>query len=68
MKNDTNWPQFSAIIGDDALIGCHTVLNPGSLIGKGAWISGAPSEWNGYLPPGKFAKGKGSHYEIVDKR
>ncbi len=66
VKYDTGLPQFSAIIGDDVLIGCHTVINPGALIGKKSWISGAPSEWSGYLAPGKFAKGKGTHYDVVD--
>jgi len=67
-KYNTGLPQFSAIIEDDVLIGCHTVINPGSLIGKESWISGAPSEWNGYLAPKRFAKGKITHYQIVDKK
>ncbi|MFQ5474673.1 MAG: hypothetical protein ACE5DM_02450 [Candidatus Nanoarchaeia archaeon] len=67
-KLDTGLAQFSVVIGDDAQIGCHTLLNPGSLIGKGSWLNGAPFSWSGYLAPKKFAKGKNDHYEIVDKR
>jgi NDP-sugar pyrophosphorylase family protein len=67
-KYSTDLKQFSAVIGDDAQIGCHTLINPGSLIAKNTWINGAPLIWNGYLAPNKFAKGKGSNYEIVDKR
>ncbi|MFH1828565.1 MAG: hypothetical protein ABH824_04850 [Nanoarchaeota archaeon] len=67
-KYDTGLLQFSTVIGDDAQVGCHTLINPGSLIGNDTWISGAPFDWKGYLPPGKFAKGKNTHYEVVDKR
>lgn len=65
---ETNLPKLGAMVGDDAYIGCHTLLNPGSLLGKNTWISGPPLCWRGYLPPGKFAKGKNTHYEIVDKK
>lgn len=67
-KYNTNLPQFSTIIGDDVQIGCHTLINPGSLICKDSWINDAPFSWKGYLAPHKFAKGKNINYEIVDKR
>ncbi|MEK6937879.1 MAG: UDP-N-acetylglucosamine diphosphorylase [Nanoarchaeota archaeon] len=67
-KYDTGLPQFSAVIGDEVQVGCHTLLDPGSLIGKNSWVNGAPFEWKGYLPPKKFAKGKNNVYEIVDKK
>ncbi len=67
-KYETGLPQFSTIIGDNVQVGCHTLIDPGSLIGKNSWINGSPFEWKGYLAPGKFAKGRNTHYEIVDKK
>jgi UDP-N-acetylglucosamine diphosphorylase / glucose-1-phosphate thymidylyltransferase / UDP-N-acetylgalactosamine diphosphorylase / glucosamine-1-phosphate N-acetyltransferase / galactosamine-1-phosphate N-acetyltransferase len=32
---DTGMAKLGALIGDGAQIGCHTLLNPGTLIGKG---------------------------------
>ena len=35
---DTGLRKFGALIGDGAEIGCNSVLNPGSIIGRGAMI------------------------------
>jgi len=35
---DTGLRKFGAIVGDQAQVGCNCVLNPGSLIGRGAHI------------------------------
>ncbi len=58
--------QFGAIIGDKAVIGSNTCLNPGSLIGKESWLVSVPY-WTGFLPSKKFVKGK-LDYEILDKK
>ena len=35
-KMNTELKKFGAILGDGAQVGCHTVLNPGTILGKGA--------------------------------
>lgn len=52
---DTGLTKFGALIGDGAEIGCNAVLNPGSVIGRGAVVYPCVS-WRGFLPPGKVAK------------
>ena len=37
-KIDTGLRKFGAIIGDNAQVGCNTVLNPGTIIGKNTLI------------------------------
>ncbi len=66
---DTGLPQFGAVIGDEAVIGSHVCLNPGSLIGKRSQIYEIPF-WRGFLPSDKIAKSKNreNNFEIVDKR
>jgi NDP-sugar pyrophosphorylase family protein len=47
--------KFGAIIGDRAEIGCHAVLNPGSLIGREAAVYPGV-HWSGVLPARTVAK------------
>jgi NDP-sugar pyrophosphorylase family protein len=42
--------KFGAIIGDDVQIGCNSVLNPGTIIGKGT-ICHPLINIGGYVPP-----------------
>ena len=35
---DTKLKKFGAIIGDNSQIGCNSVLNPGTIIGKNVYI------------------------------
>ena len=51
----TGLRKFGAIVGDDAEIGCNSVLSPGSLIGRGAMVYPG-SQWRGHLPSGHIAK------------
>ena len=54
---DTGLRKFGALIGDGAEIGCNAVLNPGSIIGRGAVIY--PNVfWRGILPDNVIAKNK----------
>ncbi|MFM1770384.1 MAG: hypothetical protein RJA22_2913 [Verrucomicrobiota bacterium] len=54
-SRDPGLEKFGALVGDGAEIGCHAVLNPGSVIGRGAVLyPGVP--WRGYLPPRHLAK------------
>jgi NDP-sugar pyrophosphorylase family protein len=52
----TGLRKFGAIIGDGVEIGCHAVLNPGSVIGPRSMIySGV--QWRGVLPADQIVKG-----------
>ena len=54
---DTGLRKFGALLGDGVEIGCNTVLNPGSIIGRGAVIY--PNVfWRGILPANMIAKNK----------
>jgi NDP-sugar pyrophosphorylase family protein len=63
---DTGRRKFGALIGDGVDIGCNTVLNPGSIIGREAVIY--PNvNWRGILPAKMIAKNK-SATEVVVRR
>ncbi len=56
---DTGLRKFGALVGDGTDIGCNAVLNPGSIIGRGAFIY--PNVcWRGILPDNMIAKNKAS--------
>ena len=54
---DTGLRKFGALLGDGCDIGCNTVLNPGSIIGRGAVIYPGVN-WRGILPANMNAKNK----------
>jgi NDP-sugar pyrophosphorylase family protein len=61
---DTGLRKFGALVGDDADIGCNTVLNPGSIIGRGAVIYPGVN-WRGILPANMIVKNKAEQQVIV---
>ena len=63
---DTGLRKFGALIGDGAEVGCNSVLNPGSIIGRGSVIYPC-TNWRGILPPQSIAKNKAAH-EVVVRR
>jgi NDP-sugar pyrophosphorylase family protein len=63
---DTGLRKFGALIGDGADIGCNSVLNPGSIIGRGAVIYPGVN-WRGFLPGNNIAKNR-AEIEVVIKR
>jgi NDP-sugar pyrophosphorylase family protein len=63
---DTGLRKFGALIGDGAEVGCNSVLNPGSILGRGAIIYPGVS-WRGFLPANNIVKNK-SEIEVVVKR
>lgn len=63
---DTGLRKFGALIGDGAEIGCNAVLNPGSIIGRGAVIYPGVN-WRGFLPANLIAKNKAA-IEVVVRR
>ncbi|HTJ00641.1 MAG TPA: DapH/DapD/GlmU-related protein [Dongiaceae bacterium] len=54
---DTGLRKFGALIGDHAEVGCNSVLNPGSIIGRGAVIYPGIN-WRGILPANSIAKNR----------
>jgi UDP-N-acetylglucosamine diphosphorylase / glucose-1-phosphate thymidylyltransferase / UDP-N-acetylgalactosamine diphosphorylase / glucosamine-1-phosphate N-acetyltransferase / galactosamine-1-phosphate N-acetyltransferase len=63
---DTGLRKFGALIGDGAEVGCNSVLNPGSIVGRNAIIY--PNvNWRGFLPAGHLAKNKAG-IEVVVRR
>ena len=63
---DTGLRKFGALLGDHAEIGCNSVLNPGSIVGRGAVIYPC-TNWRGILPANRIAKNK-SAVEVVERR
>lgn len=66
IPRDTGLRKFGALIGDHADIGCNSVLNPGSIIGRGAMIYPGVN-WRGFLPANNIAKNR-AEIEVVVKR
>ena len=63
---DTGLRKFGALMGDGAEAGCNAVLNPGSILGRGAVIY--PNVfWRGILPANTIAKNK-AEIEVAVKR
>ncbi|MSU35533.1 MAG: UDP-N-acetylglucosamine diphosphorylase, partial [Pedosphaera sp.] len=61
---DTGLQKFGALVGDGTDIGCNAVLNPGSIVGRGALIY--PNVcWRGILPDNMIAKNKASQDVVV---
>ncbi|MBI2929032.1 MAG: UDP-N-acetylglucosamine diphosphorylase [Verrucomicrobia bacterium] len=61
---DTGLRKFGALLGDHTDIGCNAVLNPGSIIGRGAVIY--PNvNWRGILPANMIAKNKAEIETVV---
>ena len=63
---DTGLRKFGALIGDGAEVGCNSVLNPGSILGRGAIVYPGVN-WRGFLPEHRLAKNK-AEVEVVVKR
>jgi NDP-sugar pyrophosphorylase family protein len=66
VPTDTGLRKFGALLGDHAEAGCNAVLNPGSILGRGAVVY--PNVfWRGILPANMIAKNK-AEIEVVVKR
>jgi UDP-N-acetylglucosamine diphosphorylase / glucose-1-phosphate thymidylyltransferase / UDP-N-acetylgalactosamine diphosphorylase / glucosamine-1-phosphate N-acetyltransferase / galactosamine-1-phosphate N-acetyltransferase len=63
---DTGLRKFGALLADNTDVGCNTVINPGSIIGRGSVIYPC-TNWRGYLPPGHIAKNKAA-IEVVARK
>ena len=60
---ETGIKKFGAMLGDEVEVGCGTVLNPGSVVGKHTNIYPLSSV-RGYVPAGSIYKKQG---EVVEK-
>jgi UDP-N-acetylglucosamine diphosphorylase / glucose-1-phosphate thymidylyltransferase / UDP-N-acetylgalactosamine diphosphorylase / glucosamine-1-phosphate N-acetyltransferase / galactosamine-1-phosphate N-acetyltransferase len=63
---DTGLRKFGALVGDGVEIGCNTVLNPGSIIGRKSVIYPGVN-WRGVLAANSIAKNKAT-VEVVSRR
>ncbi|MHB8522717.1 MAG: DapH/DapD/GlmU-related protein [Limisphaerales bacterium] len=63
---DTGLRKFGALLGDGVEIGCNSVLNPGSIIGRGSVVY-PNTNWRGILPANMIAKNK-APVEVVVRR
>jgi NDP-sugar pyrophosphorylase family protein len=54
---DTGLRKFGALVGDHTDIGCNSVLNPGSIIGRGSLIYPC-TNWRGVLAANRIAKNR----------
>ena len=60
---DTELKKFGAIVGDHVEVGCNSVLNPGTVIGRGSTVYPL-SMVRGIVPPNSIYKKQG---EIAEK-
>lgn len=63
LKIETGLKKFGAILGDNVEVGCNSVLNPGTVIGRNANVYPL-SMVRGYVPEASIYKKSG---EVVDK-
>jgi NDP-sugar pyrophosphorylase family protein len=63
---DTGLRKLGALLGDGAEVGCNSVLNPGSIIGRGAVIYPGVN-WRGILPANMIAKNR-AQIDVVVRR
>lgn len=63
---DTGLRKFGALIGDQVDVGCNSVLNPGTIIGRNSVIYPNVS-WRSILPANMIVKNK-AEIEVVPRR
>jgi acetyltransferase-like isoleucine patch superfamily enzyme len=63
---DSGLRKFGALLGDRAEIGCNSVLNPGSIIGRDSLVYPNTS-WRGVLPSNHVAKNQ-APVQVVTRR
>jgi UDP-N-acetylglucosamine diphosphorylase / glucose-1-phosphate thymidylyltransferase / UDP-N-acetylgalactosamine diphosphorylase / glucosamine-1-phosphate N-acetyltransferase / galactosamine-1-phosphate N-acetyltransferase len=63
---DTGLRKFGVLLGDNTDIGCNSVLNPGSIIGRGSVVYPNTS-WRGILPANMIVKNRAGQ-DIVVRR
>lgn len=66
VRYETGLKKFGAIIGDEAEVGCNSVLNPGTMIGPRT-LTYTNISLFGYYPPDSLVKLRQTH-EVVERR
>lgn len=56
---ETGRKKFGAVLGDHVEVGCNSVLNPGTVVGRGSRVYPLSSV-RGAVPPGSIFKGPGN--------
>ena len=62
---DTGLRKFGALVGDRAELGCNSVLNPGSIIGRDSVLY-PNTNWRGVLPANHIVKNR-AQQEVVGR-
>lgn len=62
---DTGLRKFGTLLGDHTDIGCNSVLNPGSIIGRNSIVYPC-TNWRGILPPNSIAKNR-AEQEVTER-
>lgn len=62
---ETSMKKFGAMLGDNAEVGCNSVLNPGTVIGRGARVYPL-SMVRGFVPANSIYKRAGEIAEILN--
>ncbi len=65
-KVETGLKKFGAIIGDNVEVGCNSVMNPGTVLGRNSIVYPL-SMVRGYVPENSIYKKQGDIVDIVDK-
>ena len=55
---ETGLKKFGAMLGDQVEVGCNSVLNPGTVVGRGSHVYPL-SMMRGFLPSGMIHKNTG---------
>lgn len=63
-KYDSGIRKFGAIMGDGASVGCNSVTNPGTLLGRES-LAYPLSNLSGYIPPRTIVKVKQSQQQVT---
>lgn len=67
LRIETGLIKMGAMLGDNVEVGCNSVLNPGTVVGKGAHIYPL-SMVRGFVPAGHIYKNKNEIVEIQERQ
>lgn len=66
IKVETGLKKVGAMLGDNVEIGCNTVLNPGTVVGKGTHVYPL-SMVRGFIPEGSIYKKQGEIVKLAER-
>ena len=64
---ETGLKKFGAMLGDQVEVGCNSVLNPGTVVGRGSHVYPL-SMMRGFLPSGMIHKNSGETVPLQERR